>query len=428
MRKITLLALFSTFFTFGQNIADTLVYMQYNLLNYRNITDFCTVANNRPSDKEGYMNTIIGYSQPDILAVNEMVADGGTAAKRLLDNALNKQGRNYYKQASYTANSNLSNMLYYNANKLVLHSQDQIDRGLNGTTLTRLIDVYELYYLDQSELDAGDTTWLVCYVAHLKASTGSANVALRATATEAAMKYHEDNYDASKNYIFSGDFNTYTSNEQGFINMVGYSNRTVRFKDPINKPGSWNNNGSFASVHTQSTRVSGSCHSGGGLDDRFDFVLCGQELLDNERGIGYVSGSYTALGNDGNRFNSTITSTGNNSVPSDVLTALYNMSDHLPVVMKMTVSRTMASVTEKLANNYLVMSNPINNQLHWKMQLPVSGTLRIIDATGKEVHTQQIVPSSEWYTSDVSDWAKGAYYASFTTTDGQVIRKKLIKM
>lgn len=428
MRKITFFALFASLISFGQTVTDTLVYMQYNILNYRNYGDFCTVSNNSHVDKEGYMSTIVDYAKPDIIAVNEMVADGGTAAKRFLDNSLNQDGRDFYKQADYTANSNLSNMLYYNQNKLALHSQDQIDSSLHGTTLTRLIDVYELYYIDQSELDAGDTTWLVCYVAHLKASTGSDNVTLRAHASEAAMKYHEDNYDASKNYIFSGDFNTYTSNEQGFINLVGYSNRTVRFKDPISKSGSWNNNGSFASVHTQSTRVSGSCHSGGGLDDRFDFVLCGQELLDNERGLGYVTGSYTAVGNDGQRFNSAITSAGNTSAPANVLSALYNMSDHLPVTIQMTVNRTMASVTEKLANNYLVMSNPIDNELHWKMQLPVAGILRIIDATGKEVHVQQIVSSSEWYTSDVGNWAKGAYYASFTTTNGQVIRKKLIKM
>lgn len=428
MRKFTVLALFASLFSFGQTITDTLVYMQYNVLNYRNISDFCTINNNGPADKEGYMSTIVGYTKPDIIAVNEIVGDGGTASRRLLDNALNKDGRNYYRQANYTGNSSLTNMLYYNENKLVLHDQDQIDRALNGTTLVRLIDVYELYYLDQSELDAGDTTWLVCYVAHLKASTGSANVAQRARATEAAMTYHEENYDGNKTYIFSGDFNVYTSNEQGFINLIGFPNRTVRFRDPINSSGSWNNSSNFASVHTQSTRTSGSCHSGGGLDDRFDFILCGQELIDNERGLGYVNGSYTALGNDGRRFNGNINSAGNTSVPSDVLNALYNMSDHLPVTIQMTVNRTMASVTEKLANNYLVMSNPIDNQLSWKMQLPIAGTLRVMDATGKEFFAQEIVPTNQWMTSDVTGWATGVYYATFTTKDGQVIRRKVMKM
>ncbi|MDB4173360.1 T9SS type A sorting domain-containing protein [Bacteroidia bacterium] len=427
MRKITFLSLFVSAMTFGQTITDTLVYMQYNLLNYRNITSFCTASNNGPTDKEDYMRTIVGYAQPDILAVNEIVGDGGTAARRLLDNALNQDGRNFYKQAAYTGNSNLTNMLYYNQNKLVLHAQDQIDRATNNTTLVRLIDVYELYYLDQSELDAGDTTWLVCYVAHLKASTGSANVADRAKATEAAMVYHEANYDANCNYIFSGDFNMYTSNEEGFINLTGYANRAVRFKDPINKPGSWNNSGTYASIHTQSTRTSGSCHSSGGLDDRFDIILCGQELLDNSRGVKYITGSYEAMGNDGNHFNSTIIATSNTSVPADVLTALYNMSDHLPVVMKMGVVRTMASVTERLADNYMVMTNPVENQLQWKMQIPMAGTFSIADAHGREVFVYQTEASNTWKTADVSHWNSGVYYVSFITDSGQVIRRKIIK-
>lgn len=428
MRKFSFLAVFATFFTFGQNITDTIVYMHYNVLNYRNITSFCTVSNNGPSDKEGYMRTIMSYAKPDILTVNEIVGDGGTAAKRLLDNALNKDGRNFYKQANYTGNSSLTNMLYYNTNKLVLHRQDQIDRALNATTLVRLIDVYELYYLDQSELDAGDTTWLVCYVAHLKASSGSANVNQRARATEAAMSYHEANYDARKSYVFSGDFNMYTSNEQGFINLLGHPNRAIRFRDPINSSGSWQDNPAFASIHTQSTRTSGGCHSGGGLDDRFDFILFGQEVQDNARGFGYVRGSYTAIGNDGKRLNSTIIAASNTSVPAEVLSALYNMSDHLPVSMRLTVNRTIASVSEKLTNNYLVMSNPMANIVHWKMQLPASGVLRIIDAQGSEVFSEQMAPSSHWRTIEVSSWASGAYFAIFSSSEGQILRKKLIKL
>jgi hypothetical protein len=88
----------------------------------------------------------------------------------------------------------------------------------------------------------------------------------------------------------------------------------------------------------------------------------------------------------------------------------------------------MASITEKLANNYLVMTNPIENQMHWKMQLPIAGILRVMDLHGKEVFTEQVKPSSEWYTTDVSSWINGVYYASFTTGDGQVIRRKLMKM
>lgn len=428
MRKITLFCLFLAAYSYGQSITDTLVYMQYNVLNYRNITDFCTVSNNNPNSKEGYMRTLISYINPDIIALNEMAGDGGTAARRMLDNGLNANGINYYKQAAYTGNSSLTNMLYYNENKLALHSQDQIERGLNGSRLTRLVDVYNLYYLDQSQLEAGDTIWLTCYVTHFKASTGSTNVALRATAAAAVMDYHETNYDASRNYIISGDFNMYTSNEQGFINLVGYPNRTVRFRDPINKPGSWNNSGTYASIHTQSTRTTGGCHSGGGLDDRFDFVLCGQELIDNDRGMEYIPGSYTAVGNDGNQFNGQLTVAGNTSAPAKVIDALFNLSDHLPVTVKLGINRTTASVMEATVANDIVITNPVEETLYLKMQLPANGELTVRDLQGKVVEEITLSVRDTWITKNVSLWAKGTYYVTFWNENGTTVHKKIVKL
>ena len=242
------------------------------------------------------------------------------------------------------------------------------------------------------------------------------------------MKYHGDNYQADHNYVIFGDFNMYTSNEQGFINLTADPNRAIRFKDPINKPGSWNNSGAFASVHTQSTRVSGSCHSGGGLDDRFDFVLCGQELLDNTRGLAYIPGSYRAVGNDGNHFNSSINTGTNSAVPSAVLTALYEMSDHLPVEIKMGINRTIASVSEQHIDNFLVVSNPVGNQLHWRMQVPQAGNLVVTDIQGKEVLSYALEAASSWVINDVSNWTQGAYYLTFTAGNGEVLRRKVVKL
>ncbi|PCJ64536.1 MAG: hypothetical protein COA58_12400 [Bacteroidetes bacterium] len=428
MRKIVILALLICTFASAQTITDTLTFMHYNVLNYRNITSFCTVSNNSPASKEGYMRTIVGYLLPDIITVNEMAGDGGTAANRLLTNSLNKDGRTYYKQCNYSANSNLSNMLYYNKNKLVFHKQDKVDRAVNNTFLVRQIDAYTLYYLDQSELDAGDTTFLTVYVAHLKASSGSANVAERAEMTEALMKYHEENYNADHNYIISGDFNVYTSNEQGFKNLVAHSNTAIRFKDPINKSGSWNNTSAYASVHTQSTHVSGGCVAGGGLDDRFDFILCGNEILNNSRGLDYVTGSYTAVGNDGSHFNSTLISGTNNSVPANVLSALYSMSDHLPITLKMGITRTTASLSEKSINNFLVVGNPVNNQLTWKMQLPQDGKLTVTDIQGKKVLEMNVSATQNWIRNDVSHWSNGTYYISFYASNGGVLRRKIVKL
>ncbi len=428
MRIITLFFLFSFILSWGQSITDTVQMMHYNLLMYRNISSYCTASNNNPANKDNYMNTIVSYLLPDIITVNEMVGDGGTGANRLLTNALNQNGRNYYKQSNYSANSSLCNMLYYNANKFALYTQDKIDRGLNNTMLVRQIDVYTLYYLDNSQLEMGDTNFLTVYVAHLKAGNTNSDVSDRAKATAAVMDYHDTHYSEKHSYVFAGDFNMYTSNEQGFIHLVGDPNSSIRFKDPVKQSGSWNNNGSFASIHTQSTRVSGSCHSGGGLDDRFDFILCGQEILSNERGYGYVNGSYKALGNDGQHFNSDINSGINNAVPASVLSALYGMSDHLPVAMQIKVNRTTASTLRGIHSNHLMINNPIGSFLRWKMQLPMEGFLDIVDLHGQQVIHEKIIASESWNSINVSMLPPGIYMAIVSSNNKQVVRRKIVKL
>ena len=116
------------------------------------------------------------------------------------------------------------------------------------------------------------------------------------------------------------------------------SNTYIQFYDPKDKAGSWNNNSNYADLHTQSTRSStseGGCFSTGGLDDRFDFILCGKEILDNKRGISYIEDSYKAIGNDAQHFNKkTLLLQIINQFPINVINALYDMSDHLPVQIK----------------------------------------------------------------------------------------------
>ena len=427
MRKIIIALLSVSAYAAGQTTTDTITFMQYNLLNYRNITTYCTASNNNPTSKEGYMRTIVSHVMPDLIAVNELAGDGGTAANRLLTNALNKDGRNYYKQCNYAANSSLCNMLYYNKNKFVLAKQDKIERSANNSFLVRLIDVYTLYYLDEEMLEAGDTTYMTVYVAHLKAGSTSSDKAERKEMTDAVMKYHEENYSTS-NYIIAGDFNIKTSSEPSYKTLLEASNASVRFYDPIARSASWNNNSLYSSVHTQSTRTSGGCASTGGMDDRFDFVLCGKEILDNTRGIHYVSGSYTAVGNEAKHFNKSIIEGTNNSVPADVLSALYNMSDHLPVSIKMAVTRTLSSVSESRIDNFLIVTNPVNNIMHWKMQLPQNGKLQVRNIQGQLIHDEFVSQTNQWIQTDVSHWAKGTYYVSFLANNGDIVRRKIVKM
>lgn len=85
------------------------------------------------------------------------------------------------------------------------------------------------------------------------------------------------------------------------------------------------------------------------MDDRFDFILATDEIMEGFHNVSYKAGSYKAIGQDGNHFNISITSPPNNSVPPDVLNALGKMSDHLPVTLKLEIeTEEPGAITEKI--------------------------------------------------------------------------------
>ncbi len=138
--------------------------------------------------------------------------------------------------------------------------------------------------------------------------------------------------------IYAGDFNMDSSNEAAYQQLL--SSGPGQAFDPVNQPGRWNNNSSFARWHTQSP-CENACSGGlvgGGVDDRFDFQLVTGELLDNE-GLSYLNGSYRTFGNNGSTYNdainvgNTISFSGITSfTKTQVLNALATATDHLPVV------------------------------------------------------------------------------------------------
>ncbi len=310
---------------------DTLQIMQYNLLNYNNVTSYCTTVNNPVNDKDAALRTIIDYVLPDIFTVVEM-NEQVTSMDRLLSNVMNSGGRTNYARAARSnyAGSDIVNMLYYNTDKLVLEDQTNI----TNAALTRDINIYHLYYNDPALISGADTSWIHCIVMHLKAGSYPSDIDDRTAEVNVLMNYLNGINDAG-NYLVMGDFNVYTSDEECYQNLISHPNSNIRFYDPINMPGDWNNNSVFEAVHTQSTHSDDNgCAASGGLDDRFDFILSSMSILTGTQGVRFVSGSYQALGNDANHFNSSVNSGTNNSAPSSVIDALYNNSDHLPVLMK----------------------------------------------------------------------------------------------
>lgn len=312
---------------------DTLTVLQYNLLEYGNYQSGfadCYETNNNTQRKDECIRTVLDYVKPDIFTVCEF---GATQAllNDFLRHNLNINGANYWQSDNIInyAGSNIINHIFFDSRKLGLSKHVALRTNPRDT------DFYELY-LKTPGLAAGDTIKLICIVAHPKAGQGYE--ASRRAQMQIAMDYLNQHY-PHENALIMGDFNMYGASESGYKLLTQtYSNPDILFIDPVaglGGVGEWTNNNQFTAFHTQSTRsYSEECFSGGGLDDRFDFILMGDEIRFSYNHLRYVNNSYKAIGNDGHHFNMSIDQGTNTAVPAAVAEALFDGSDHLPVTMK----------------------------------------------------------------------------------------------
>ncbi|MCB0737603.1 MAG: T9SS type A sorting domain-containing protein, partial [Bacteroidetes bacterium] len=164
-----------------------------------------------------------------------------------------------------------------------------------------------------------------------------------------------------KNIFYSGDLNVYRSSEACFQLLTAQG--THKLYDPAGQIGDWTNNSSFSKVHTQSTRTSSfGGGSTGGMDDRFDWILISGDLIRGQNGIQYITDSYQAIGQDGNRFNRSVVFGTNQAVSETVANALHEMSDHLPVSLQVNVKYDKVSVQNPINNNIELHGNNITNK------------------------------------------------------------------
>ena len=430
MKKILL-----WFFVLGflsANAQDTLTVMQYNLLNYGNYTSYCPSNINNVAQKTGYIGTIVHYVKPDIFTVNE-ISTTISYHDGLLNNGLNSNGVDEYAKASDTFNNGYQytmNVLFYNKNKL----------GEAGHTIaqtyTRDVDVYKLYY-KSSRLSSGDTTFLYCVVAHLKAGNdyngSTTNQNKRKIMAENTMDYIAT-HQPDNNYLLSGDFNLYSDQEPAFQQFVDYKVPAIRFNDPANEIGDWHNNPDFSLYQTQSTHtIDNGCASSGGLDDRFDFILISNNIKNDNKRVGYLAGSFHVVGQDGKHFNqSLISSPANTSVPSDVLNALYNNSDHLPVTLKLVVNEPVGiQQFVRSAFDDIQFRNPVADRLNLRFNVnkPTTATIEIYSLLRQQIlmKKERLQKGRNQLDMNVSSLLKGMYIVRFTDGDGLSQSRKMLK-
>lgn len=397
MKNILLAAALSVFSILSAQ-TDTITIVSYNLLNFPDGRNDCGSNTNVPN-RFDTLRKILNYAQPDIFVACEIQNKRG--ADSILSRSLNVLGQTNYAAANYHNDSNggdLQNMLYYNSSKLILQSQDVIE------TSVRDIDHYVLYVNDPNLSNLFDTTFLEVYMCHLKAGSGTSEQATRNEQT-ILLRNFIDSRPPNRNHFVCGDLNVYRSTESCYQTLIsGGLNPLI---DPIGAPGNWNNNGSFASLHTQSTRNGQNldCGSQGGSDDRFDQILVSETVMNGSDSLIYLPNSYDAIGNDGNQFNSSlIAGPVNSQYPDSVVNALYYMSDHLPVTLKTVITYP---TSNGLALNPAVTQISCNGE--------VDGAVTINANAGQSPHTYQWDANAGNQTSQsISGLSAGLYCVTVT--------------
>ncbi len=415
--KSLLFLIFISQFVFAQ---DTLKVMVYNLLQYG-------FSGGVPvSTKNANLKTIIDATLPDIFGVNEM-ASNAVYAQNILQNVLNQNGRTYYDKATYSnlGTSNEVNMLFFNSQKVGISKQYNIYHSL------RDFNVYKMYYKDANLAATNDTVFFTVCVGHLKASTGFEQDRLFQVQTLTSFL---DTLTNPGNLVFMGDFNLYTSTEPAFQHLLTFTNTNVRFYDPINQPGDWNNDATFKPIHTQSTRVNAETDGGapGGLDDRFDIILINQSLKDSLNKVKYVPGTYKAYGNDANHFNGAVNS-GNTSVSGLVANALYAMSDHLPVIAKFVVQKSVGSDIQDFTSSTFKLEafpNPVTDKLtvDYQIHSNQNAILDLVSIEGKIIKSIQLNSNQNQVILELNNLKSGIYFLNFKINQIQTKSIKVVKI
>ena len=345
MKKTILTYLIIFGFSCGIQAQETINTMFYNLLDFPEAP---------PSNRADILKTIIDNYQPDLFMVCELQSEDG--ANTILNTSL-QTSDNRYMRADFVLNQSttftgLQQLVFYNSKKLILDSQDEI--------INRVRDINHYAFRLNTSDAATNPIYLDVYVAHLKSSQGIENEQLRADMASELTNALES-LPTDRFVLFAGDFNLYTSNESAYQELLDPTNAIV-LKDPIDRAGNWHINTSFQDIHTQSTRISNSEFNnhgaGGGLDDRFDFILISENLQSSPE-LKYVEDSYKAYGNNGNCFNNDINSSTCSGTEYSESTRenLYNMSDHLPVVMQLQTDQVLNLSDNLESKNYIHFKN-----------------------------------------------------------------------
>jgi hypothetical protein len=424
---------------------DTIRLMSYNVLYYGD-NPACQGPH---SQSHNYLKTIVSYASPDVLGIVKAEAipmfagdNSGSAhtgfADSILYYALNAAfpGRyNYCTLKNVSGADNISILFY-----------DQTKLGYDGVVCnyTNITDftTHKLYYRDPLLATTHDTVFLYITLNHTNSGSSSSDASIRASQINGYMAQIQSSFSTLPNYVNMGDFNTHNSMEACYQTLVNPSNPAYRMYDPpfspdgsVAYPADWDNNpASYASYLTTSTRQSSSipnsCGSSGGGKSWYDHIFLSGPIVNNLRGMRYISHSYKTLGNDGHRTGISINDAPTNTaVPATVADALFQMSNKYPVMADLAIySLDPSGIASTIANNNLRVMSPIEHDLIFtapSQLIGTSATISLCDMTGRLVF-EQMLPSLKCDNNIPMNLRPGAYLFRCTESNGMVIAHQMV--
>jgi endonuclease/exonuclease/phosphatase family metal-dependent hydrolase len=285
--------------------------------------------------------TVMDSINADVIVLQEV--DSWQAANLFRDDILNYSEPGKYRRMPFTNGPDTDNACFFKPAVL-----DSLDAGYLDTGVR-----YTNWYKFRPDGYASSDAEFVILSTHLKAGSASSDQDERLEETTVIRNYL-NNFPSGSNFMVAGDFNIQASSEASYQMLIGFlTDNDGRCKDPISTGGTWHDNYSLRYTHTQSPRVDGGSWTGGGMDDRFDFILVSY-ALDDDDGLDYVTNTYVPFGNDGLRFNLDINNPPNQIVSAAVADALYDSADHIPVFLQLQLPAKIYAPTILDFDDYIV--------------------------------------------------------------------------
>ena len=347
------------------------------------------------ADRLPAYRTVMRNIAPDLACMQEIT--NSSAVSQLLSQVFSQIDSDW-AAVPFHNGPDTDNAFFYRTSKVQLVSTRYIQ--------TSLRDIAEYTVRPAT----GDTTLrLRVYSLHLKANSGNGDNVERRRQEALVLRGQLDLIPEGSLFMVCGDYNIVSSDEPAYQLLLAATPSTNgQLYDPINSPGHWDGDGSFAAIHTIGSD---------GLNARFDFILVSNAMMDTT-GSYVLPATYHAYGNDGLHFGRAVNALPNYVVPDSVANALVAESDHLPVVTDFLLSTELSIPTERppVVSSVTLMKcypNPFNSNLNILIA-PLHGKadLVVTDVLGRKVFTREIPEDGNYrrINADFSMLGSGTYF------------------